>query len=450
MGATAELCGRIAGLGYGDLDEAARAAARRLALDGLAVAVAGAKLEHAPRALCDVLEAQGSSDAASVIGMGRRLGPIAAAYVNGASMHVLDYEPMWSPANHAASTTLPAALAAAEFIGADGRSVLAALALGVEMQGRLRVASRMLEPRAFTFHPPGFVGPLAAAVAAGHVLGLDAGQLRHALGIAASKSGTVLANAGTMTKCLHCGQAAAFGLEAALLARAGFTANENVLEAPAGYGAALMPNADWSELQAFGRPWRLVEPGYAIKMFPCQYGTHFGVTAALELARRIGEAAAIEAVTIDTPAMPYVDRPQPANGLDGKFSFQYTAACALLDGRVDMASFTDARRFAPDMAALLPRIRVVQDASRPAAFETMHVAVTARLRDGREVTARCDAPRGYPLKGAPLGEAEHRAKARDCLAVALSAEPAERALALASALDALDPTGLAELCALLR
>jgi len=449
MGATAELCERIVGLGWADLGDEAAEAARRLALDGLAVAAAGAKLEPAPRALCDLLAAQGSSEQASVIGMGRRLGPIAAAYVNGASMHVLDYEAMWSPANHATSTTLPAALAAAEAVGAGGRAVIMALALGVEMQGRLRVASRMLEPRAFTFHPPGFVGPLASAVAAGHVLGLSAGQLRHAIGIAASKSGTVLANAGTMTKCLHCGQAAAFWLEAALLARSGFTANENVLEAPAGYGAALMPNADWSELQAFGKPWRLVEPGYAIKMFPCQYGTHFGVTAALAAWREIA-GAGIEQVTISTPAMPYVDRPSPVSGLDGKFSFQYTAACALLDGRVDMASFTEERRFAPDMAAMLAKIRVAQDASRPAAFETMHVELEARLADGRVVRARCEAPRGYPKRGEALTEAEHLAKVRNCLAVALTPEPAERAIALVARLDALDPAGLSELCGLLR
>ena len=39
------------------------------------------------------------------------------------------------------------------------------------------------------------VGPLGAAVAASHVLGLDAAQLAHALGIRASRAGELTANA---------------------------------------------------------------------------------------------------------------------------------------------------------------------------------------------------------------------------------------------------------------
>jgi 2-methylcitrate dehydratase PrpD len=31
-------------------------------------------------------------------------------------------------------------------------------------------------------------------------------------------------------------------------------------------------------------------------------------------------------------------RPHPQSGLDGKFSFQYTAAIALLDGKIEPAS----------------------------------------------------------------------------------------------------------------
>ena len=66
--------------------------------------------------------------------------------------------------------------------------------------------------------PPGVVGPIGAAVAASHLLGLDAAHIAHAIGIASSRCGGLFANVGTMTKSTHCGYAAALGLEAALLA----------------------------------------------------------------------------------------------------------------------------------------------------------------------------------------------------------------------------------------
>lgn len=62
-----------------------------------------------------------------------------------------------------------------------------------------------------------------------------------------------------------------------------------------------------------GAPFRVVEPGYAIKMFPSQYGTHFAITAALDLHGRMADPAAIESVEVVTPRMIYIDRPRPAS-----------------------------------------------------------------------------------------------------------------------------------------
>ena len=91
---------------------------------------------------------------------------------------------MWSPATHALSTTLPVALALAEARGAPGREVLTALVKGIEIQGWLREASGQFTPDVLQFHPPGLVGPMGAVAAAGHLLGLDAGRLANAFGIA--------------------------------------------------------------------------------------------------------------------------------------------------------------------------------------------------------------------------------------------------------------------------
>src|SRR6185369_4292282 len=185
------------------------AAARRLVLDGIAIAIAGTE-EEAIHILAAHFREQGGAAQATAIGNGFRLNTVSAAALNGAAMHVLDFEPMWSPANHALSTTLAGVLALAEAREADGREVLAALVKGIEMQGWIRQAS-------------------------GQLLGLDAGRLANAIGISASRAGSLLANAGTMTKSTHCGHASALGLESALLAERGFTANVRVFEVAQGY-----------------------------------------------------------------------------------------------------------------------------------------------------------------------------------------------------------------------
>lgn len=434
MGLTATLAERIARTSHADLGPAAIAAGRRLVLDGLAVAVAGTT-EEAIRILATHERALGGAATASAIGCGFRIDPVRAAALNGAAMHVLDFEPMWSPATHALSTTLPVALALGEVHASHGRDILTALIKGIEIQGWLREASGQFIPSQLQFHPPGLVGPMGAAVAAAHILGLDGPRLQHALGIAASRAGSVFSNAGTMTKSTHCGQAAALGLEAAMLAARGFTGDPDTFESPLGYSNTFYKGTYQPDLlENFGPPWRVVTPGYAIKMFPSQFGTHFVITAGLELHRRIAEPGAIRAVTLMGPVMPYVNRPMPETGLSGKFSFQYVLAAALLDGKVGIGTFTDTMLQRTDMQALLPRISFRMDSSIPARFETMHVEAMVELTDGRRLTARCDGPAGVWGKP-PIPEAEHLVKVRDCLSVLLTPSDVERCVALAGTLD---------------
>ena len=446
MGLTASVCDRLAGIGYDRLGEAARTAARRLVADGLAIAVAGTTESAIARLTAHERE-QGSAPVCTALGQGFRLGPVAAARLNGAAMHVLDYEPMWSPATHALSTTLPAILALAETHAVSGAEALTALVKGIEIQGWLREASGQYEARNHAFHPPGVVGPIGAAVAAGHLLALDPTQMAYAIGIAASRSGSLLANAGTMTKSTHCGNACAAGLDAALLAARGFTADPTILELPRGFGAAFSPESFHPELlEQIGPPFRIVVPGYALKMFPSQFGTHFGITAALELRARIGDPARIRSVILTAPEMPYVNRPAPDTGLAGKFSLQYTVAAALLDGAVTMRTFTDARAHAPDIRAMLAKVTVRTDLEIPARFERMHVRLEAELADGTRVATRCDGPRGH-WSAPPVPDADHRRKLEECLATRMDPADAARLLDRAAAIETLDPAGMRTLIA---
>ena len=445
MAVTSQLCDRIAATTYETLGLPAIESARRLVLDGIAVAVAGTE-EEAIRILAAHHREQGGAEQATAIGNGFRLNTVAAAALNGAAMHVLDFEPMWSPANHALSTTLAGVLALAEARESNGREVLTALVKGLEMAGWVRQASGQFEAAMLRFHPPGAAGPLGAAVAAGHLLELGPDRLAHAIGIAASRAGSLMANAGTMTKSTHCGHAAALGLESALLAARGFTANVAVFEAAQGYVPALYDNLfDVETMLGFGRaPLRLVAPGYAIKMFPSQFGTHFGITAALELRPQIPDSSAIRRVLLTAPVMAYVDRPLPKTGLEGKFSLQYTAASALLDGKVGIRTFTDTRLAKADMQDLLGKFEVRLDPTIPGRFEETHVLLRVELDGGAVLETRCNGPRGK-WGAPPISEAEHLVKVRDCLATRLEPAVVEEVIGLVRQIDTLDAGGVRKL-----
>ncbi len=447
MHATETLCQTITQTTFASLPTQVVEIAKQIILDGIAVAVAGSA-EDGPRIVAEHVKSLGGTESSTVLGQGFKTSPVSAAYINGIAMHVLDYEPMWSPPTHATSPTLPTVLALAEVENAPGYEVIAAFVKACEVQGRIRLASRQYTPGKLTYHPPGVVGVMGSAVAASHLLNLNLNQLQNTLGIAASRAGGLMANVGTMTKATHCGWAAAAGLDAALLARRQFTGNTEIFEAPNGYVDAFFGEGfDFPALLAFARPYRLVDPGFAIKLFPSQYATHFAITAALELHGAVTDPNTIKSVQITTPVMPYVDRPLPRTGLEGKFSFQYTVAAALLDGTVTVRTFADERRFRPDMVALLPAITLAQSQEIPGELEKMWVEIAVELQGGRRETARCNGPRGF--WGLPqLAREEHLVKIRDCLRMRLAKDQTERCIALVEDLDKLGPDGVRELIAI--
>jgi 2-methylcitrate dehydratase PrpD len=447
VGLTGNLCEMIAATRYESLGAECVAKVMQAIQDGVAVALAGCA--EAPVTIAAAHARHlGGAPQATVWGAGFKGSVVQAAQINAMATHVLDFEPMWSPPTHAVSPTVPVALALAEYLGADGRGIITAVAKGLEIQGRLQYAADQYIPEHLTFHPPGVAGVLGSAVVAAELLGLDLNGLQHALGMAASRAGSLLANVGSMTKCTHCGNAAAAGLDSALLAQRGFTANPDVLEAHKGLIATFFPGRfDEARLLGWGKPWRVVDPGLAIKLFPSQFGTHFSISAGLDIHRQIGAGAKVKAVRIVSPLMKYVDRPQPETGLYGKFSLQYAGGAAILDGKVGIDTFTDARRFRADMVDLLGRITLTQDASIPGDFHHMHVAIEADLDDGRTVKAVCRGPQG--AWGVPLDPAAHREKLLDCFSRALPAPQVGELIALFERLDALDAAGVARLIALI-
>ncbi len=433
MSATRTLAEFIAETEFANLSPEAVDAAKIAILDGVANMVAGSVQELADIIGRYVQEAGGSPQA-SVVGWGYRTNPPSAAFANGVFGHCLDYEIQGFPPTHGTSSCLPAALALAEQHHVSGERVITAYVLGWEIQGRLRAASAPATRPGY--HPPGLVGPLGGAASSAKTLGLDAEQTLMALGIAASRTGGLTANTGTMVKSTHPGNAARMGAEAGILASMGYTASDEALESPVGFAAALFGGEfDWDiATGGLGASWRLVDPGFDIKRFPAQVYMQNVIEAALNLREENGVAPGdIDHATIHRRGRGH-SGPVPRSGLDGKFSVEYCAAAALLDGRVAIDTFTDARRFAPDMEDMLGRVRV-----EPEGPESGATLITGALKDGRTVSGECASFSGSASN--PMSREQRLAKVSDCFDRALTDADAGRVLEMLENLEGVDDVG---------
>lgn len=386
-------------LRLGDLSAAQREVVERLFVDGCGVMLAG--LEHpTSRRLAEHVEALGCRGVARVPGSTIETAPQEAALLIGAATHVLDFEPMFSPPTHAVSPVLGAVMALScgeGAVGVSGERLLEAFAAGIVLQAGLRCASaerrevhRSAAGRHFPFHAqgfhlPGILGVLGSALSASLLLELDESATAMAIGMAASRASGIAANIGTMTKALHCGNAARAGVECALLARRGFTASDRALEAPSGWaqvfgGAGLDQERVLAELRD---PRCLVSPGFAFKRWPAHSAMQIAIAAALPLHDPSGPPRGHVRVT--APALPYCDRPTPRDTDEARFSFQLNVAQALLDGEVTSRSFERDRLERRELRELLSRVELTLCDSIPRDFSRSEVRI--ELEDGRRASS---------------------------------------------------------------
>jgi 2-methylcitrate dehydratase PrpD len=398
---TQDLTHRYAGLIAGSRpDAAAIAAARDGVLDFLAAAVGGLD-DAAYLKVRDALLPGAGAGQVSVIGHPAPLDAQTAALLNGTLGHVLDYDDVQSGVRgHPSTVILPALLGAAEGCGATAEAVLAAYVVGVEAMARLGRAMGTLHYET-GFHNTATLGPVGAAAALGHLLGLAPAVLAQALGIAATQAGGLRLQFATEVKPLHAGLAARAGVLAVQLAQAGLQGNPAFLDGKLGFLAVFGFGQAAPErcVDGWGAPWEILSPGLAFKAYPCCGASHLPADAMLDLIAEHGLRAddLDEAVVTFPPggeAALVVTAPR--SGLDGRFSVEYVVAAALLDGRLGVGAFAD-RPLRADIAALLPRIRRRVDPDVPsigAAPEKRFARVDLRLRDGRQLSRTATRVRG--------------------------------------------------------
>lgn len=407
---TLELAARAAGLSSCALSPAVRDWACRALADTVGCGIAGAN-ETVTRLAASILPA--TTGKARLLGRRGHAHVLDAAQINGVAAHALDFDDCnLEMDGHPSVSIVPALLALGDALDCSGKDLLTAYVAGVEAEIRIaRLSNPAHAERGW--HPTVTFGVLGAAVAAGRLLGLSAERMSVALGIAASSAAGLRANSGTMTKPLHAGQANRNGLQAALLAQAGFTASTTVLEHRFGFMAAF--NGGIAEdfapaLDGWGEDFALLSPGIAIKQYPCCAFIHCAIDAAAELQPLIG-GAGIETVKValHPKRLKNIDRPRPRDGLDAKFSTQYLTARALLSGTVGFAEFEEPLLSDPQTQALSARIHLAAHEDADLSFGQ----VTVTLSDGRRLSASASVAMGRSPAN-PMTEPQFRAKFDDC------------------------------------
>jgi 2-methylcitrate dehydratase PrpD len=394
-----------------DADEQALAAAQRVTADVVAVALVGSRLPGQAALTVRLAEpATGFASApANVVADAQwSASPHLAALLNGTAAVALELDEVLLGGGHPGSHVVPAALAEAQRSGADGRTLLEAVARGYETAARLHRARKMIPPS----HPHGAIGAIGAAVAVA--------TLRRRDPLIAARAAATLPLLPTWAACLEgasarnawVGLGALTGLLANDLADSGFTGVAgNPLE-------PLERVSDAIDFPAGGEP-LILRSG--LRAHAVVSPLQSAIEAALELAHPTAVPDAVRVETVESNRK-FDYLPQP-NDLSARFSLPHAVAVALTvsPGPPTVSDFG----YDPSVLPLAERVEVAVADDLQAQWPATTSARVTVTSGGETRTVQVDVPLGHPDR--PLSDEQHAVRIR-----ALTCRPrlAERLLSL--------------------
>ena len=376
----------------------------------------------------------------SVWGDSRKYPLITAAMINAMLAHTLELDDVHTASKtHGSASLIPAAWSCAEYLGKSGKDFLLAVVCGYETVNRVGMSFGVSAHRNRGWHATATCGVFGCAAACAKLLDLSVDQIVSALGMAGTQSSGVWAFLGDGSNCkiLHPARAAADGIEAAFLAKAGMTGPKHIFDAKdGGLLYAMSDGGDVSKLsQGLGEVYEILNMD--MKPYPCCRSAHCAIDGMLQIReqmetrlglkiRNISEAEIlaeqIQAIEIDTYLVGYKQCAvsdgclHPKTVLDAKFSTPYSAAAAFLYGTVGMEQFEPEVVFDPAVQNLLERVTV-----HPADRFTeqypkhwgCHVKVT--MKDDTVYESEVEDPSGSVAR--PLSREQAMKKAEEFLSV---------------------------------
>jgi len=360
--------------------------AKRAVIDWYASLLPGSLV--APATLLEQALAEDLDRGRARLGSGRRATLRAAALINGAASHSVEFDDIYRDAGyHPGSPVISAALAAAQAQGVSGETFLRGVIVGYETS--TRIGEAVMPSHYKYWHTTGTVGSLGAAAAVATILGCNHEQFMHAL----ATVGTFAAGlqqafrSQAMSKPLHGGHAADAGALAAMAAAKGVTGALDILEGEVGFGAAMSVNPQWEKAtRGLGKDYHIVHVTF--KNHGCCGHTFAPIDAVLLLQKQHGFTwRDVKRARIATykAGLDIVDNAKPEGAYQAKFSLQYTVAHALVHGSVRLNAFLPERLDDPDVRAVMQKIECVADPELSKGYPNQRAAqVEIETNDGKK------------------------------------------------------------------
>ena len=397
---TGKLAAFITGLKYQSLPPEVIQKAKHCLMDTLGAALAGSKAADAIIAKKVAEKLSPKKESTLFTGKGK-VGVLEAALANGIMSHALELDDGNRYAQgHPGVATIPAVLALAEKEKKGGKEVIPAIVAGYEVFGRVGAGGN---PSHFNrgFHTTGTCGTFAAAAAAGWLLRLNESKMVSALGMAGSQAAGLFAFMadGTMTKTLHAGKAGMNGILSAFMAKEGFTGPAYILEDKHGFYKACADDSNPERVVAgLGEKYEIMTT-YVKYHASCRH-SHAPVDAILDIRNRTPLCLEdIEKVNVYTytMAVKFIGGKDVTTPISGKMSLPYSAAVAILCGRVGLGEFKPKVLNDRAVRALMEKIDVYPDPELDKLIPD-HRGARAEifLKDGRKLTSSILDAKGEP------------------------------------------------------
>ncbi len=422
------------GLRYEDLSAAAIERAKAFWFDSLGCALGGSQQEDAVILLAHHKEMAGGGSGRGpcrAFVSGFATNPVDAAFLNSHMIRAMDFNDIyWKADPSHPSDILGAPLALCEMKGCGGKDLILATVIAYEMEMRLVEIGRP-GVREYGWHHATLTG-FASPFSAGRVLGLTPEQMVNAVGICASRTGSLGAvTAGKLTNMKNTVDpwAARMGVESALLAARGYSGPEHIFDGKEGLFHVFGYSVCKGEACSFDAAglvadlprspkdhYRIVDCG--MKSFPIEALSHAPLTAMMKCVSengiKAGDVAEIKVEVIaraaDILGDPHKYRPTGKETAD--HSLPYCLAAGLVDGMVTPLQFKQSRIEDKRLEPIMDMVKVVPNEEFESLFPKFQPSrVTLTLRDGRSLSKRVDVPKGDPRDPMTMDEIAVKARA---------------------------------------
>lgn len=376
-----------------------RKAANRCIIDLIGVAIAGASCRQSQRVF-DYARQAYAAGTATTFDFSSSLSPVGAALANANAGHALDFDDTsYTGIMHGSTVVLPAALAAAESVEADGCRLLEAFIAGSEIAYGIAVLCTDSHYHKGWWSTATF-GVFGAAAAAARAMQLSKSQTTAAIALAGVQANGLKVAFGTDAKPYLAGRAAAIGVEAAILASSGHSGPPTVMEDGRGFIQVLNDGVFNNDgIDKLGIDWRLVSPGIFFKQYPVCSAAH----AAVELTQLLLQENELQSQDIDkvvcsvpplVAASLVYDRPGTAQ--EAQFSMPFAVGTMLARGKLAIENLTDEALSDSRIQAEMSKVDMCRVDSLEEAEAPECARVTLITSDGRELTGFLGAPTGMP------------------------------------------------------